>query len=61
MLFIAIPFLFNSLNGEELILATLALATVLFHIPVYLNKLRQKRSFEIQLPELDYSMLRKQA
>lgn len=61
LLFMAIPFLFNSLKGEELILITLVLATVLFHIPVYLNKLRQSRSFEVELPKIEYNMLRKQA
>ena len=59
VLFIAMPFLFRSINGEVLILTTLALATILFHIPVYLNKLHQ--NFEVELPKFDYLLLRKRA
>jgi UDP-N-acetylmuramyl pentapeptide phosphotransferase/UDP-N-acetylglucosamine-1-phosphate transferase len=45
-LIIAMPLLFRNLNGEELILMILAMATALFNIPIYLNKLNQKFSFE---------------
>lgn len=45
-LFIAIPLLFRNLSVEELTLMILALATALFNIPVYINKLKQKYSFD---------------
>jgi UDP-GlcNAc:undecaprenyl-phosphate GlcNAc-1-phosphate transferase len=48
VLFIAIPLLFRNLSGGELITITLAVATVLFNIPVYLNKLKPKYSLEVE-------------
>ena len=42
LLFIAVPLLWRSLSGELLILVILAMAMVLFNIPVYLNKMNQK-------------------
>ncbi len=52
MLFIAIPFIFKNLNGEELTLMILALATALFNIPVFINKLKHKYSFEIDFKSI---------
>ena len=48
ILFISIPLLFRNLSGEELILMILALATALFNIPVYINKLKQKYAFDFK-------------
>jgi UDP-N-acetylmuramyl pentapeptide phosphotransferase/UDP-N-acetylglucosamine-1-phosphate transferase len=46
LLFIAVPLMWRSLNGEVLILVILAMAVVLFNIPVYLNKLNQKYNLD---------------
>lgn len=50
-LFVAIPFIFRGLNGEELILLILALAIALFNIPIYINKLSQKFTIGVGLSE----------
>jgi len=47
VLIVAMPLIFRNLSGEELILMTLALATALFNIPIFINKLNQKYSFDI--------------
>jgi UDP-GlcNAc:undecaprenyl-phosphate/decaprenyl-phosphate GlcNAc-1-phosphate transferase len=59
--FILLPFLFSDIDAEEMILTTLALATLLFHIPVYLNTLHQNHFYEIELPKFDRHQLRKRA
>jgi UDP-N-acetylmuramyl pentapeptide phosphotransferase/UDP-N-acetylglucosamine-1-phosphate transferase len=48
VLFLSMPFLFRNLSGEELTLLILALATALFNIPVYINKMRNKYSFNVK-------------
>ncbi|MEA3462960.1 MAG: MraY family glycosyltransferase, partial [Bacteroidota bacterium] len=50
-LFVAIPFIFRGLNGEELILLILAMAIALFNIPIYINKLSQKFTVGVELSE----------
>lgn len=52
VIFIALPFLFRNMPGEVLTLMILAMAAVLFNIPVYLNKLNQRFAFKYDLREL---------
>jgi UDP-GlcNAc:undecaprenyl-phosphate/decaprenyl-phosphate GlcNAc-1-phosphate transferase len=46
LVFIALPFLFRNLHGEVLTLIILGLATILFNIPIYLN--RQSQGFALK-------------
>lgn len=52
--FIALPWLFRNLNGEVLIILTLAVAVVLFNIPVYLNRQNEKYGIKYDFRELSF-------
>jgi len=52
--FIALPWLFNNLNGEVLILLMLGLSVVLFNIPVYINRQNEKFGLKYDFGELSY-------